>query len=95
MAKVKAAHHRGSYQVAAARVRALANANPATRCWRCGLTLAEVRTSKPQARWTAGHLNDGQVGGPLAPECSPCNYGNGAARGNRMREPQPWTSRRW
>jgi hypothetical protein len=84
--KLKGPHHRGSYQVTAARVRAIANADPATTCWRCGLTLAEIRLHRnPKARWTAGHLNDGQVGGPLAPECSPCNYGAGATHGNNQR----------
>lgn len=93
--KVKGAHHRGSYQVQAKRVRDRANADPGSRCWRCGLTLAEVRKRKPHAKWTAGHLIDGQVGGRLAPECSPCNMGAGATEGNRRRRPKPWTSRPW
>ena len=88
MAKRKAAHHRGTYAAEARRVRAAANANPATRCWRCGRTLAEHpphRNGRP-ARWTAGHIHDGQTGGPLAPEASTCNYSAGASAGNRRRQ---------
>lgn len=84
-AKRKGAHHRGSYHVQSRRVRQAAWADPSTRCWRCGRTLAEVRATKPRARWTAGHLVDGQAGGPLLPECEPCNKGRGAAMGNRLR----------
>ena len=91
----KPAHHRGSYHVQARRVRDAANRNPTTRCWRCGLTITEVRKTKPRARWTAGHLVDGQAGGALAPECSPCNYSNGAAVGNAKRKPRLNTSRAW
>lgn len=94
-AKVKPPWHRGRYHQQAAAVRRAANANPSTRCWRCGRTLAEIRKAKPHARWQAGHLVDGQVGGPLAPECSPCNTGAGAAMGNRKRRPKPWTSKPW
>lgn len=89
-------HHRGQYQQAAARVRARAYANPDTRCWRCGLRLhdhAPHRNGTP-ARWTAGHVIDGLVGGPLLPESSTCNTSAGAAYGNRRRRPIP-TSRPW
>lgn len=74
----KPAHYRGNYHRASARLRAHAYANPDTRCWRCGRTLADIHTDHPRARWTAGHLVDGQAGGTLAPECSPCNYSAGA-----------------
>ncbi len=80
------AHHRGpAYTQTAARVRAQAYADPTTRCWRCDRTLAEVRTVKPRATWDAGHVNDGQIGGPLKAECSPCNRGHGAILGNTRR----------
>jgi hypothetical protein len=83
---VKGPHHQGSYQVRAAKVRAQANADPSTRCWRCGKTLAQHparhKTGAP-ARWTAGHIIDGQVGGQLAPEVSTCNYSAGATLGNQ------------
>ena len=90
--KQKGPHHKGSYHRASAKIRAAGYANPDARCWRCGRTLDQIRASKPRARWTAGHLVDGQVDGPLALECSPCNYSNGAAMGNRKRgkyRPQP------
>lgn len=79
-------HHSGSYVRDSAALRAAAYADPHTRCWRCHLTLTQCtnRDGKP-ARWTAGHLNDGQIGGPLAPECGRCNYAAGARRGNGMR----------
>lgn len=83
----KAPHYRGAYHVTARHVRAQAYANPGTRCWRCGLTLPEHkphRNGRP-ATWQAGHVNDGQVNGPLAPEASTCNTSAGAAHGNRTR----------
>ena len=92
MAKVKAAHHRGTFHARSAQVRAQAYSQPETRCWRCGLTLDEKRRTKPTDRWTAGHLIDGQADGPLLPEHASCNYAAGAALGNRRRakqRPQP------
>jgi hypothetical protein len=86
------AHYRGDYARRAAAVRAAAYANPATVCWRCGLTLEQIRRTKPLARWEAGHVVDGQVGGLLRPEHSSCNRSAGAAYGNALREPR---SRRW
>lgn len=89
MSGIKGAHHRGDYQRRAAHVRAVAYADPTTRCWRCGLTLSQRRRTHPRSRWTAGHLHDGEVGGPLAPECSWCNYSSGSrlrwARARRAR----------
>jgi hypothetical protein len=62
-----------------------ARANPLTRCWRCGKTLADHaphKNGKP-ASWNAGHTRDidcqlcghthGDPHGPLAPEASTCN----------------------
>lgn len=87
MAKQKAAHHRGTYQVTAKRVTDAAYQNPYQQCWRCHLTLPQVQAKYPRRRvhWTAGHLVDGMTDGPLAAECSVCNYGHGAAMGNRRR----------
>jgi len=82
-------HYAGDYQRRARLVRLRADADPTTRCWRCGLTKAEH--GQP---WDAGHLNDGQAGGPLAAECRRCNRSSGAAMGNRMRKGLR-TSRRW
>lgn len=91
----KPAHYRGNYHQQAARIRDAANADPTTRCWRCQRTLAEVQMQKPTARWTAGHLIDGLAGGPLAAECSPCNFAAGARRANDRRRRQPNPSRQW
>lgn len=91
MGKTKALHHKGDYHRRSAHVRAVAYANPSTRCWRCRLTLSEIRAQRPRARWTAGHLVDGQAGGQLLPECSPCNYAAGARKRNGPRH----SSARW
>ena len=88
--KSKKPWHMGTYHVRSRQVRQAAYASPLTRCWRCGLTLLEVQQKYPRrrVRWTAGHLNTSQTDGPLAPECSPCNYGHGAAHGNAQRRPR-------
>jgi hypothetical protein len=91
MGNTKAAHHMGTHQVRARAVVNAANANPMTTCWRCGLTLAEHaphRNGRP-AFWTAGHLHDGQIDGPLTPEASTCNYSAGAKAGNARRHHPP------
>ena len=61
-------------------------ANPNTRCWRCGHTLAEhpAHHSGRPSYWTAGHTRDiacttcghthGDPLAPLAPEGSWCNF---------------------
>ena len=92
---MKPPHHSGSFAREALAVRLAAYAEPQTRCWRCRLTLVEVQAAFPRrrVRWTAGHLVDGQAGGPLAAECSPCNFGAGAVLGNAQRV-MP-RSRRW
>lgn len=81
-------HRRGTYHVQSRRIREAARANPDTRCWRCGLTIAEhdPHLNGRAAFWTAGHLVDGQPGGPLAAEASTCNYraGNAIARARRL-----------
>lgn len=59
--------HQGDYRKRAARVRALANANPDTRCWRCG------ELARPGDPWQAGHVIDGQIGGELRAEHRSCN----------------------
>ncbi len=84
----KRAHYSGDYWKRSAVVRHQAQADPTTRCWRCGLTLDEVRrTVNPTATWDAGHLRDGDPHSPLRPECSPCNRSNGARVGNARRSP--------
>ena len=94
--KVSAPHHKGNYARRAKQVRDAANAVPSTLCWRCHRTLAEIRLTKPKAKWTAGHLNDGEIDGPLAPECSCCNFGAGARLTNTRRRPKTSeVSRSW
>jgi len=89
--RVKPAHYRGRYHVDARRVRRDAYADPATRCRRCGLTLAEFRARHPGRnwRWAAGHVVDGQPGGRLVAEHGYCNSSAGAAMGNRRRARTP------
>lgn len=74
------AHHRGSYQTRAAAVRARANADPTTTCWRCG------QPARPGDPWTAGHIIDTNPASPLKPEHASCNYSAGATLGNRRRQ---------
>lgn len=65
-------------------------ADPSTRCWRCGRTLSEHPNHDTGAppRWTTGHINPGEVNGPVAPEVSTCNL----AASNKTAEPH---SRTW
>ena len=84
----KGPHHTGTYHRRALKLRAQANANPNTLCWRCG---QPARNGDP---WTAGHLRDGDPTSPLLPEHASCNYRAGAImRNERHANPKP--SRRW
>ena len=95
--------YRGSYALKSRGLRAAAYANPDTRCWRCGRTLAQVAFDLPgrKVTWDAGHTDD--PARPLAAECSPCNRADGArkavvARMGAARSPAPVDlnpSRRW
>jgi hypothetical protein len=85
MSKTKAPHHKGRYHQASRALVAAAYANPDTRCWRCDKTLAQhpnTKTGNPP-RWSAGHVIDGQINGPLRPEVLSCNSRAGAVIGNR------------
>lgn len=95
--KVKPAHYRGGYHIAAAKVRAAANADPNTTCQRCGQL-----GRGPRDPWDAGHLRDGDPTSPLGPEHRSCNRSAGATLGNakrrarRQAQPAPTdTSWRW
>jgi hypothetical protein len=93
MPKVKAPHHRGTYHQRSRALVAAAYANLDTRCGRCGRRLHEhppTRTGNPP-RWSAGHINDGQINGPLRPEVLSCNSRAGAPLGNRS----PKRKRTW
>jgi hypothetical protein len=89
-------HASYGYQVRARQLRQRANADPSTRCWRCGLTLVEAQDRCPDKRivWHAGHVIDGDNDGPLLPEHSHCNTSAGATAGNLAR-PQQKASRWW
>lgn len=86
--------HGPRYRRLAPLIRRAANLDPSTRCWRCGLTLDKCKPHRngKRARWTAGHLIDGQADhtlalADLAAECSPCNYEFGARYGNGQSAP--------
>ena len=99
---VKPQVHGPNYRRLAPLIRAAANSDTNTRCWRCGLTLAEhpLYPNGRRQRWTAGHLTDGQPDWTLtltdlAPEASRCNEEAGAYYGNDKRiEPRSscWTA---
>ena len=98
MSRQKAAHHRGTHQRRAEKVVADAYADPDTRCLRCHLRLDQHRRHRNgrPPYWTAGHIIDGLVDGPLAPEVSVCNFSHGATLGNRRRQTDRETrSERW
>lgn len=67
-------HYRGDYARRAREIRAAADADPGTTCWRCG------KTARPGDPWQAGHLVDGDRLSPLAAEHRSCN----AAAGQRL-----------
>lgn len=66
-------HYHGDYKTRAKQVRDQANADPNTRCWRCG---GHARPGDP---WQAGHLIDSDPTSPLAPEHRSCNTRAGAS----------------
>jgi len=94
-------HHRDPRFIRWGRlVRDAANADPNTRCWRCGRRLTDHPPHKTGAAptWHAGHTIDGQLGRPwlkvtepppegpwLAAEASTCNVTAGARAGARGR----------
>jgi hypothetical protein len=88
--KIKPPHYRGSYHVTSRKVRLAAWSDPGYRCPRCGMTFAEYAAVNGEraARWQAGHVRDGEVGGVLRPEHARCNI----QAGLRARNP---TSEDW
>ena len=80
------AHNRSHYQThdykrRSVAVRAKANADPTTRCWRCG------QGARPADPWVSGHTVDSDSSYPLAAEHQSCNASAGASYGNRKRRP--------
>lgn len=88
-------HYDRQYKVRAKRVRDAAYADPGTRCWSCGLTLAEARAMEPLRgiTWDAGHTVDGDNYSPLRAEHSSCNRSRGATAGNQRRATSGGTGR--
>lgn len=81
-AKVKGPHHRGPHQRLSAIARARYNANPHTRCARCG------QPARPGDPWQAGHKRDGVIATSIddyQPEHQSCNTAAGARLGNARR----------
>lgn len=78
------AHKVTGYAKAAALCRERAYADESTICWRCGLTLAQIRAmrSPKQVTWDAGHVVDGDLSAGLRPEHSYCNRRAGALMTN-------------
>jgi hypothetical protein len=81
-------HYQGDYAVRAGRVRRSADADPLTRCWRCGEL---ARVDDP---WQAGHVFDGDPDSPLMPEHRSCNVRAGVRITHAHRQ-LPKASRRW
>lgn len=73
-------HYSGDYSRRSQHVRDQANADPNTRCWRCG------HTARPGDPWQAGHIVDGDPTSPLAAEHRSCNARAGAHRGHQRRK---------
>lgn len=95
MPGVNRRHYSGPYEARAKLVRDAATANPLTKCWRCGLTLREVRAKFPRRRvfWTAGHTVDGDPHCALLAECSPCNFSAGQVLSMQRRRTSGGTGR--
>ncbi len=74
-------HYRGTYYRRAKALRDAANADPTTRCWRCG------RLAIPGDPWQAGHVIDADSSSQLLPEHQSCNVKAGR---RRAEPPNPW-----
>lgn len=87
--------HDWSFKLRAKPVRERAYADPSTRCWRCGRTLAEVREANPGRRvvWHAGHTVTGDPYSPLMAEDSLCNLRDAQATTTLQRRSSGGTKR--
>lgn len=90
----KPAHYSGSYRTRARLIVLAAVRNPLTRCWRCGLTMAEIKLLYPGRRitWQAGHTKDRDSSRPILAEHSYCNERHGQAAGESLKMNH---SKRW
>lgn len=82
---------RGDYPRRAKTVRDAANADPTTKCWRCGRTLIE---HGPGDTWQAGHIRSSDPTSPLAPEARSCNIREMLHRRNHPERAEP-RSKQW
>ena len=80
-------HRSPEYRRARARLIPAAYRDPGYRCPTCGLTLDEIRQTKPGARWDLGHNipGDTRLVAGARPQCSPCNRADGARMTNARR----------
>lgn len=76
-------HYDAEYRRRRAVLIAEANADPDTRCWRCGHPLDYWA---PDDCWTTGHVRDTDPTSPLLAEHASCNYRAGGALGAQRRE---------
>lgn len=76
----KPVHRTNRWKVLARRICAAAYANPETKCWRCGRTLAQ---HPPGDRWQAGHVDDTNHS-LILPEARSCNASHGARYGAQL-----------
>ena len=78
---VRPLHQLNGYTQRAKQCVTRADRNPNTRCWRCGLTMVEIRLKMPGRKiwWTAGHTKDHDSSKPILAEHSYCNFKAGQA----------------
>jgi len=76
-------------------MREAAAADSTTKCWRCGLTLAEYRAQHPgrEVSWHVDHVVPGRTNSPLRMAHSTCNMEEGGRNRHRVAGMNP--SRRW
>lgn len=88
------AHYSGSYRTRAKAIVSAAAGNPLTRCWRCGLTMSEIKALHPDRRitWQAGHTKERDSSRPILAEHSYCNERHGQAVGESLKVNH---SKRW
>ena len=72
-------HYKGTYRARSQAVRLQARLTP-TLCARCGQLI------EPHQAVDAGHIQDGQIDGPLQAEHATCNRSAGATAGNKKRQ---------
>lgn len=89
-------HYRHGWRTRAKLIVRAAVLNPMTICWRCGLTMAEIRALNPgrTIKWQAGHTDPGNSAKPSLAEHSLCNTraGQGLKQSNQMAHSKRWAT---